>query len=154
MTATETDELVARARDGDREPFGRLAEPYRRELEIHCYRILASVQDAENAVQEVLLAAWQSLAGFEQRASIRTWLYRIATNRCLNHLRDDKRRPDVHRALPPLAPDPTGSVRCCGSSPTRMPSSAGLLTARPARRPATRPPRRSRSTTTPTTHKR
>ena len=68
---------------------------YRRELQVHCYRILGSLQDAEDLVQETLLAAWRGLAGFEGRASVRAWLYRIATNRCLNALRDGARRPDV-----------------------------------------------------------
>jgi RNA polymerase sigma-70 factor (TIGR02960 family) len=86
---------LARARDGDEEAFGALTDPYRRELQIHCYRILGSLQDAEEAVQETLLSAWRGLGGFEERASLRAWLYRIATNRCLNALRDSRRRPPV-----------------------------------------------------------
>ncbi|HEV7687004.1 MAG TPA: sigma-70 family RNA polymerase sigma factor [Acidimicrobiia bacterium] len=84
---------MARARAGDGDAFGALTEPYRRELQVHCYRMLGSFQDAEDALQDTLLAAWQGLRGFEGRASIRTWLYRIATNRCLNALRSTKRRP-------------------------------------------------------------
>ena len=85
--------LIARARAGDGEAFGELTEPFRRELQMHCYRMLGSVQDAEDAVQDTLLAAWQGLGGFEGRASLRRWLYRIATNRCLNALRSASRRP-------------------------------------------------------------
>ena len=73
--------------------FRELTEPYRRELLTHCYRMLASAQDAEDVVQDTMLAAWQGLGGFEERASLRTWLYRIATNRCLNALRPASRRP-------------------------------------------------------------
>ena len=89
MTTT----ALARARAGDGEAFGELTDPYRRELQLHCYRILGSVQDAEDMLQETLLAAWRGLGRFEERASIRTWLYKIATNRCLNALRDSGRRP-------------------------------------------------------------
>jgi RNA polymerase sigma-70 factor (TIGR02960 family) len=77
--------------------FRELIEPYRRELHLHCYRILGSVHDAEDLLQETLLAAWRGLERFEGRASLRSWLYRIATNRCLNAMRDSKRRP---RELP------------------------------------------------------
>jgi RNA polymerase sigma-70 factor (ECF subfamily) len=86
-------ELIARARTGDGEAFRALTEPHRRELQVHCYRMLGSLQDAEDALQDTLLAAWQGLGGFEGRASIRTWLYRIATNRCLDALRAASRRP-------------------------------------------------------------
>jgi RNA polymerase sigma-70 factor (TIGR02960 family) len=86
-------ETLTRARSGDGEAFRQLTDPYRRELQVHCYRMLGSVQDAEDLVQDTLLAAWRGLAGYEGRASVRTWLYRIATNRCLNALRDSARRP-------------------------------------------------------------
>lgn len=86
-------ELLARARGGDEEAFADLVAPYRRELHVHCYRALGSLQDAEDALQEILLAAWRGLAGFESRSSLRTWLYRIATNHCLNVMRSAGRRP-------------------------------------------------------------
>ncbi|MEU5155704.1 sigma-70 family RNA polymerase sigma factor [Glycomyces sp. NPDC021274] len=90
MAATE---LLTEARAGDGEAFRRLTEPYRRELQVHCYRMLGSVQDAEDALQDTLLDAWRGLGGFAGRSSIRTWLYRVATNRCLNALRSTRRRP-------------------------------------------------------------
>jgi RNA polymerase sigma-70 factor (TIGR02960 family) len=99
---------TADARDG--EAFGRLAEPYRRELLLHCYRILGSVQDAEDVVQETMLAAWRGFDRFEHRSSVRAWLYRIATNRSLNAMRGEDRRPGSRRQLPPVArqlPEPT-----------------------------------------------
>ena len=86
-------ELLARARTGDADAFAELTGPYRRELLAHCYRMLASTQDAEDAVQDTMLSAWQHLGSFEGRSSLRTWLYRIATNRCLNALRSASRRP-------------------------------------------------------------
>jgi RNA polymerase sigma-70 factor (ECF subfamily) len=92
---------LTRARAGDQKAFGELVEPYRRELQLHCYRILGSLQDAEDLLQETLLAAWRGIDTFEERSSLRAWLYRIATNRCLNALRDAKRRPpEVRRDLP------------------------------------------------------
>ena len=84
---------LERARAGDDEAFRELTDPHRRELQLHCYRILGSMQDAEDLVQETLLAAWRGLEAFEGRASVRSWLYRIATNRCLNALRGRSRRP-------------------------------------------------------------
>ena len=88
-----TTDLITRARAGDGDAFRTLTEPHRSELLVHCYRMLGSFQDAEDALQDTLLAAWQGLATFEGRASVRTWLYRIATNRCLDALRAAKRRP-------------------------------------------------------------
>ena len=89
-----------------RTPSASCVDPYRRELRLHCYRILGSLQDAEDQLQETLLAAWRGLDGFEGRASLRAWLYRIATNQCLNVLRDRKRRPqEVPSMVEP--PEPT-----------------------------------------------
>jgi RNA polymerase sigma-70 factor (TIGR02960 family) len=97
--------VLSRARGGDEEAFRELTEPHRRELQLHCYRILGSVQDAEDMVQETILAAWRSLEAFEGRASVRSWLYRIATNRCLNVLRARSRRPrEVPVMHDPLEP--------------------------------------------------
>jgi RNA polymerase sigma-70 factor (TIGR02960 family) len=103
MTATAK---LERARAGDEEAFRELTEPHRRELQVHCYRMLGSVQDAEDVVQETLLAAWRGLEAFEGRSSVRAWLYRIATNRCLNALRARSRRP---REIQPMTepPEPT-----------------------------------------------
>jgi RNA polymerase sigma-70 factor (ECF subfamily) len=101
-------ELIERARAGDDRAFRALTEPHRRELQVHCYRMLGSLQDAEDAVQDTLLAAWQGLAGFEGRASIRTWLYRIATNRCLDARRAASRRPAKAWDIPGVEPpEPT-----------------------------------------------
>ncbi len=106
-----TGELLGRARTGDSQAFAELTDPYRRELQVHCYRILGSVQDAEDVLQEVLLAAWQSLAGFEGRSSIRAWLYQIATNRCLNALRSASRRPRMDAPIFDLPlPEPSWTV--------------------------------------------
>jgi RNA polymerase sigma-70 factor, ECF subfamily len=93
----------------DEDAFRRLVDPYRAELQLHCYRILGSLQDAEDQLQETLLAAWRGLDGFEGRSSLRAWLYRIATNRCLNLLRDRRRRP---KEVPPMIepPEPTRRV--------------------------------------------
>ena len=100
-------DLLHRARSGDREAFAELVGPYRGELHLLCYRMLGSFQDAEDTLQEVLLAAWLGLAGFEERASLRTWLHRITTNRCLNALRSVGRRPQPSAAFHELFPEPT-----------------------------------------------
>ncbi len=98
--------VLERARTGDERAFDELTEPYRRELLVHCYRMLGSLTEAEDTLQETLLAAWRGLADFEQRSSLRTWLYRIATNRCLNVLRAARRRPP--EPIPPFQPpEPT-----------------------------------------------
>jgi RNA polymerase sigma-70 factor (TIGR02960 family) len=99
-----TTDLINKARAGDGEAFREVTEPYRRGLQVHCYRMLGSFQDAEDTLQETLLAAWQGLAGFEERASMRTWLYRIATNRCLNARRSPSRRPPKEWDVPGVKP--------------------------------------------------
>jgi len=104
-----TTDLIARARSGDADAFQELIDPHRRELQVHCYRILGSAQDAEDALQETLLAAWRGLGGFEERASIRTWLYQVATSRCLNALRSASRRPQMNWPL--LGVDPPEPTR-------------------------------------------
>lgn len=103
------DATLGLARVGDEDAFRALTEPHRRELHVHCYRLLGSVQDAEDLVQETLLAAWRGLAEFEGRSSLRSWLYRIATNRCLNALRASGVRPQpvIGSGFPPDAPEPT-----------------------------------------------
>jgi RNA polymerase sigma-70 factor (ECF subfamily) len=103
-----TADLLARAQAGDGDAFGQLVGPYQRELQVYCYRFLGSITDAEDALQDTLLSAWQGLARYEARASIRTWLYKVATSRCLDALRSARRRPP-----PPMpsegmdVPDPT-----------------------------------------------
>ena len=92
-----TESVLAKAQAGDSDAFDELTNRYRRELHMHCYRILGSFQDAEDLLQETLLSAWQALDRFDGR-SLRAWLYRIATNRCLNYLRDSSRRPKVTTA--------------------------------------------------------
>jgi RNA polymerase sigma-70 factor (TIGR02960 family) len=102
-------DLIARAQAGDEEAFRHLVDRHQRELHVHCYRILGSVEDAEDQVQETFLAAWHGITGFEARASVRAWLFRIATNRCLDALRAARRRPAVPAAPPPGLPEPTSS---------------------------------------------
>lgn len=102
-----TTEVLRRARAGDEFAFAELTEPFRRELHVHCYRMLGSVDDADDLLQETLLGAWQGLSGYAERASIRTWLYTIATRRCLNAIRDGRRRPAPAPQPPFEPPEPT-----------------------------------------------
>jgi RNA polymerase sigma-70 factor (ECF subfamily) len=97
---TDTTDLIARARAGDHDAFRDLFQGHSHELQVHCYRILGSVQDAEDALQETIVSAWRNLGEFGGRSSLRTWLYKIATNRCLSMLRADGRRPRVVAPLP------------------------------------------------------
>src|SRR5262249_12105073 len=99
-------DLLTRARTGDGEAFGELVEPYRRELQVHCYRFRGSRQAAGDAGRGRLLAAGRGLGGFEGRASVRTWLYQVAPSRCLHALRSASRRPPM--SWPDLGlPEPT-----------------------------------------------
>ena len=99
--------LLSRARSGDDVAFEELVRPHHRELHAHCYRILGSAADAEDAFQESLTAAWKGLAGFEGRASFRTWLYRIATGRCLNMVRASRRSPVRATPMDVEPPEPS-----------------------------------------------
>ena len=100
----EPSRLLDPAKKGDRDAFQQLAEPYRRELRLHCYRMLGSLHDAEDLVQETFLRAWRGLNGFEGRASFRGWLYRIATNACLNAIAS---RMNTRRVLPEMHGPPS-----------------------------------------------
>ena len=105
----ETSDLIAKARAGDHNAFRELVEVHPHELQEHCYRILGSLQDAEDALQETLGSAWRNLGDFRQQSSLRTWLYQIATNRCLSMLRADSRRPRTATPIPGLMrPEPAG----------------------------------------------
>ena len=94
-----TADLIDRAKSGDGDAFRELVAPHEAALRLHCYRMLGSLSDAEDVLQEILLAAWQGLAGFEGRSTVGTWLYRVATTRCLNALRSRARRSPA--AIPP-----------------------------------------------------
>ena len=112
---------LTRAREGDEQAFRELIDPHQRELHVHCYRLLGSVPDAEDAVQETLMAAWHGLPGFEGRSSLRAWLYRIATNRCLNARRAARRRPPPPSApFHPPAPTRHGEVTWLQPYPDRL----------------------------------
>ena len=100
-----TEQTLGRARAGDDDAFRELTDPYRRELQLHIYRIVGSTQEAEDLLQETLIAAWRGLDQFEERASVRAWLYRIATNRSLDALRASGRRPEDQRIV--QMPEPT-----------------------------------------------
>lgn len=101
--------LLAAAQAGDERAFRQLVEPYRHALEVHCYRMLGSAHEAEDLVQETLLRAWRSLERFEPRAQLQTWLYRIATNACLDELERRPRRPEPVDPFPDLPLEETAS---------------------------------------------
>ena len=101
-----TNQALERARAGDEDAFRELTDPYRRELQVHIYRIVGSAQDAEDLLQETLLAAWRALERYQARASIRAWLYQIATNRALDALRATRRRPEEQQRVTDM-PEPT-----------------------------------------------
>lgn len=125
-------DLLHRARSGDRDAFAELVEPYRAELHLLCYRMLGSLQDAEDTLQEALLAAWLGLEGFEGRSSVRTWLHRIATNRCLNALRSSARRPATATAATATATSATAasaSASAATSASAGVPASAAVPSA-------------------------
>jgi len=132
-----TTNLIAQARTGDSDAFRELTARYRRELQVHCYRMLGSFQDAEDALQETLLAAWNGLEGFEGRASMRTWLYRIATNQCLNMRRSADRRRAREWDVPDVEPpEPTrlGEVVWLQPFPDSLLEDAGDVPAGPEAR--------------------
>jgi len=119
-----SEELLEQVRRGRETAFAELTDGYRAELQLHCYRITGSVQDAEDLVQETLLAAWRGLDQYQGHASVRTWLYRIATNRCLNALRDRGRRPKEvpmppQDTPPPPPPSPRPATRHARQSGSR-----------------------------------
>jgi RNA polymerase sigma-70 factor (ECF subfamily) len=107
--------LLAAAQAGDERAFRRLVEPYRHALEVHCYRMLGSAHDAEDLAQETLLRAWRALERFEPRVQFQTWLYRIATNACLDEL---ERRPRRPQPVDPFPDQPSAEA----SSPTYDPA--------------------------------
>ncbi|MDG4786141.1 sigma-70 family RNA polymerase sigma factor [Micromonospora sp. WMMD1102] len=102
------DGLVAAARGGDESAFGALVERHRSELRVHCYRMLGSYHDAEDLVQETFLRAWKNIGGFQGRSTVRVWLYRIATNACLDALDSRSRRLLPHHLSGPW--DPSGDL--------------------------------------------
>jgi RNA polymerase sigma-70 factor, ECF subfamily len=116
MSVTATDlsrqlSMLGLAQRGDRRAFQELAEPFRAEIQLHCYRMLGSLQDAEDLVQETFVRAWRGLSGFEGRSSFKNWLYRIATNACLNAMASRKsarRRPLPQTESPPALGAPAG----------------------------------------------
>jgi DNA-directed RNA polymerase specialized sigma24 family protein len=140
--AEETGQLLARARAGDGDAFAELVGPFRRELQVHCYRILGSVADAEDMLQETMMAAWRGLGGFEGRASPRAWLYRIATNKCLNQLRGSRTRFQYTPDIPLPGPTRTDEPQWLDPSPMRC--SATSPTPPPGPKPGTRPGSRCR----------
>src|SRR5918995_113859 len=107
LTTVQANDLLEAAQAGDDEAFGRLVEPHRGELHAHCYRMLGSLHDADDALQDALLRAWRALRRFEGRSSLRTWLFTITTNACLEAIRRRSKRVlplDVGSPADPHAP--------------------------------------------------
>src|SRR3954463_4008712 len=150
MTTSSTDTaLLDAARRGDEGAFERLVQPFRGELHAHCYRMLASVQDAEDALQETLLRAWRALGRFEGRSSLRSWLYTIATNTCLTQIQRRPKRilPGDYRPAPHphVRPGRLGPPPAPAGGAGRAARRVGLDRALPRQRArARRRPRRPR----------
>src|SRR6266516_4277023 len=106
MIGNTEEAVVAAVREGDDSTFGELVEPHRRELQVHCYRMLGSLEDSEDLVQETFLRAWRNRQTFEGRSSFRAWLYRIATNACLDALERRPRAVTARDGAQPLAEVP------------------------------------------------
>jgi RNA polymerase sigma-70 factor (ECF subfamily) len=119
----------------DRDEFARSTEPFRRELLAHCYRMLGSLDEAEDLVQETFLRAWRSHAGFEGRSSLRVWLYRIATNACLTALEQRGRRA-LPSGLGAPSDDPDGAPVVAGPEVTWLGPIPDALVTGPAEDPA------------------
>jgi len=104
LNAADEAAVVAAARAGDESAFAALVERYRRELRVHCYRMLGSLDESEDLVQETFLRAWKHLDAFQGRSTFRAWLYRIATNACLDALDSRARRVLPHQVMAPSTP--------------------------------------------------
>jgi RNA polymerase sigma-70 factor (ECF subfamily) len=113
--------LLAAARGGDEQAFVRLTGPHRAALHVHCYRILGSLHDADDALQETMLRAWRSIERFEPRAPLTAWLYRIATNVCLRTLEQRGRQPSPDARLEPYP------ERMLEELPSREPSPEAVV---------------------------
>jgi RNA polymerase sigma-70 factor (ECF subfamily) len=139
-----TEKTLARARAGDQDAFRELTDPYRRVLQLHIYRMVGSAQDAEDVLQETLLAAWLGLEQFRERASVRAWLYRIATNRCLDALRASRRRPGGVLRMTDV-PEPTRQAEAIWLQPYPTLATSPASKRSPTSQPSSRPTRREQS---------